>query len=79
MTPLRRRMTEDLILHNLVPKTIRLYIKWVADFAQSLPHVARATRARARPFLPAPPGSGATRLLQRPEAGLLWPSSSSTA
>jgi integrase len=34
MTPLRRRMTEDLILHDLSPKTIRLDIKWVADFAQ---------------------------------------------
>ena len=34
MTPLRRRMTEDLILHNLSPKTSRRYIKWVADFAQ---------------------------------------------
>ena len=34
MTPLRRRMTEDLILHNLSPKTSRLYIKWVADFAK---------------------------------------------
>jgi hypothetical protein len=34
MTQLRRRMTEDLILHNLSPKTIRLYINWVADFAK---------------------------------------------
>jgi integrase/recombinase XerD len=34
MTPLRRRMTEDLILHDLSPKTSRRYIKWVADFAQ---------------------------------------------
>jgi site-specific recombinase XerD len=34
MTPLRRRRTEDLILHNRSPKTIRLYVNWVADFAR---------------------------------------------
>jgi hypothetical protein len=34
MTPLRRRMTEDLILHNLSAKTIGIYIKTIADFAK---------------------------------------------
>ena len=34
MTPLRRRMTDNLTLHNYAPMTARRYIKWVADFAQ---------------------------------------------
>jgi len=34
MTPLRRRMTEDMILRNRTPKTIRAYTERVADFAR---------------------------------------------
>ena len=33
MTPLRRRMTEDMILRNLAPGTIRQYVNCVAGFA----------------------------------------------
>jgi hypothetical protein len=31
---LRRRMTEDMILHDRFPKTIRHYVNWIADFAR---------------------------------------------
>src|SRR4051794_32689642 len=34
MTPLRRRMTDDLVLHDRSPGPIRLYVNWVADFAR---------------------------------------------
>jgi len=34
MTPLRRRMTEDMILRNRTPQTIKAYTGWVADFAR---------------------------------------------
>jgi integrase/recombinase XerD len=34
MTPLRRRMTEDMTLRNRAPKTIRAYTGYVADFAR---------------------------------------------
>ena len=34
MTPLRRRMTEDMQLRNLSPKTIRVYVERIAKFAR---------------------------------------------
>ena len=34
MTPLRRRMIDDLILRNRAPRTIQTYTEWVADYAQ---------------------------------------------
>src|SRR5438034_928141 len=34
MTPLRRRMTDDMILRNRTTKTIKAYTGWVADFAR---------------------------------------------
>jgi integrase/recombinase XerD len=34
MTPLRRRMIDDMTLRNLAPRTIRAYVERVADFAR---------------------------------------------
>jgi integrase/recombinase XerD len=34
MTPLRRRMIEDMELRNLAPTTIRVYVERVAAFAK---------------------------------------------
>ena len=34
MTPLRRRMIEDMTLRNRAPKTIRAYTGYVADYAR---------------------------------------------
>src|SRR6516165_6191837 len=34
MTPLRQRMTEDMNLRNLAPRTVTVYVERVAKFAQ---------------------------------------------
>jgi len=34
MTPLRRRMIEDMTLRNFAPRTIQVYVERVATFAQ---------------------------------------------
>jgi|SRR5271157_651672 len=34
MTPLRRRMIEDMKLRNFAPRTIQVYVEWVASFAK---------------------------------------------
>ena len=45
MTPLRRRMIEDMKLRNLAPRTIKVYVSRVATFATPFRHVARSPRA----------------------------------
>lgn len=52
MTPLRRRMIQDMTLRNLAPKTIQLYVRCVAQFAQ---HFGKSpeliTQAEIRSYL----------------------------
>ena len=42
MTPLRRRMIEDMELRNLAPKTVEVYVQRVAAFAR---HFGRSPEA----------------------------------
>ena len=62
MTPLRRRMIDDMTLRNFAPTTIQAYVDCVARFARYFDCLARSPRPRTRPRLPAPSRPGATRL-----------------
>ena len=49
--------------------TIRLYIKWIADFAKYFHTSPEHLGPRARPLQPDSPDPGSTCLLERPQAG----------
>ena len=44
MSPLRRRMIEDMQIRNLAPNTQRVYVEQVARFARHFRQIARSTR-----------------------------------
>ena len=55
ISPLRRRMIEDMTVRNFVPKTQSDYIRRVKNFAVSWPH-ARSREPGRCPRLPAASG-----------------------
>ena len=59
MTPLRRRMIDDMTLRNFTPATIQAYVRCVARFARYFHCPAGSPRPRTRPLLLAPPPPGA--------------------
>jgi integrase/recombinase XerD len=51
MTPLRRRMSEEMKLRNFAPRTIQVYVERIATLRQALRPVARPPRGGGRPGL----------------------------
>ena len=49
MTPLRRRMIDDMTFRNFTPKTIQAYVRCVARFARYFPLLTRPTRLGTGP------------------------------
>ena len=60
MTPLRRRMIDDMTIRNFSPDTIRSYIGCVARFARHFDRSPEHLGSERVPRLPAPsaPGQG---------------------
>src|SRR6202022_4496005 len=56
MSPLRRRMIEDMTIRKLAPKTQQGYIRAIKDFAAFLGPIARHGELRGRPTLSAASG-----------------------
>ena len=65
MTPLRRRMIDDMTLRNFTPKTIQAYVDCVARFAR---HFGTLTRAPRAPSTSAPTCSTSSRSDTSPPA-----------
>ena len=55
ITPLRRRMIEDMQVRNLSPVTQRCYVHAVAKLARHFKSIARPARAGGNPGLSDPP------------------------
>ena len=58
MTPLRRRMIEDMQIRNLSPQTQSAYVEQVARFARHFRQIAGTSRASRDPDLADLPGRG---------------------
>ena len=70
MTPLRRRMIDDMTLRNFTPTTIQAYVRCVARFAR---YFDSLTRASSAPNTSAPSCSTCSKSGASPSATITRP------